>query len=170
MPTAVDYRTLPFSISTIGDSGKYLGRSAYWRLYVIENLVRILVHSVLTAQIGPTWWTNAVDPKTSQKIQAVKEDYSKQPQHSSPGAHNIYYLFLPDLLKIILANSHLFRPLIPDIDQWVVRIESVRLPRNIVGHMNWLNTPDEQLIDALYSDLRTLIRKLSRSGMPISIP
>jgi hypothetical protein len=100
----------------------------------------------------------------------VKEDYAKQPQHSSPGAHNIYYLFLPDLLKIILANSHLFRILIPDIDQWVLRIEDVRLPRNIVGHMNWLNTADEQLINALYSDLRTLIRKLSRSGMSISIP
>lgn len=170
MPTAVDYRTLPFSITAIGDSGKYLGRSAYWRLYVIENLVRVLVHSVLTAQIGPTWWTIAVDPKTNQKIQLVKQDYAKQPHHSSPGTHNIYYLFLPDLHKIILANSHLFRPLIPDIDQWVLRLEDVRLPRNIVGHMNWLNTADEQLIDALYSDLRALIRKLPRSGMSISIP
>ncbi len=170
MLTAVDYRILPFSITAIGDSGKYLGRSAYWRLYVIENLVRVVVHSVLTAQIGPTWWMIAVDPKTSQKIQRVKQDYAEQPYHSSPGTHNIYYLFLPDLHKIILANSHLFRPLIPDIDQWVLRIEDVRLPRNIVGHMNWLNTADEQLIDALYSDLRTLIRKLPRTGISISIP
>ena len=170
MPVAVDYRTLPFNIARIGDSGKYIGRSAYWRLYAIENLMRLLVHSVLSAQISPAWWAVAVDPKTDQKVQWVKRDYAKQPSRSSPGAHDIYYLFLPDLHKIVLANSHLFRPLIPDIDQWVLRMEDIRLPRNIVGHMNWLNTADEQLIDALYSDLRALIRKLSRSGMSISIP
>lgn len=170
MPTAVDYRTLPFSVTAIGDSGKYLGRSAYWRLYVTENLVRVLVHSVLSAQIGPTWWAIAVDPAINQKIERMKRDHSRQPRHSSPGAHNIYYLFLSDMPKIILANSHLFRPIMPDIDQWVLRIEDVRLPRNIVGHMNWLNTLDEQLIDALYSDLRTLIRKLARSGISITIP
>ena len=169
MPVVVDYRTLPFNITSISDSGKYVGRSAYWKLYAIENLIRILVHSVLSAQINPAWWAVAVDPNTDRKVQMVKRDYAKQPLHSSPGAHDIYCLFLPDLRKIMSAHRHLFSPIIPDIDQWILRIEDIRLPRNIVGHMNWLNTADERQIDDTYSDLMALMRRLPRSGITLTI-
>lgn len=170
MPIAVDYRTLPFHITSIGDSGKYIGRSTYWKLYAIENLTRILVHSVLSVQISPAWWAIAIDPDTNRQVQNTKKNYAKQPWHSSPGGHDIYHLFLPDLRKIISIHSHLFRPIIPDIDTWILRIEDIRLPRNIVGHMNWLHVADKRQIDSTYSDMKALIRRLSRSGMVITIP
>ena len=170
MPIAVDYRTLAFNTTLIGDSGKYIGRSAYWKLYAIENLTRILVHSVLSAQISPAWWAVAIDPDTNRQVQKTKKSYAKQPWHSAPGGHDIYYLFLPDLRKIIFTHSHLFRPIIPDIDAWILRIEDIRLPRNIVGHMNWLNVADEHQIDSTYSDMKALIRRLSQSGITLTIP
>ena len=33
------------------------------------------------------------------------------------------------------ANSNQFLPVIPDVDQWITRIEGIRLSRNLVGHM-----------------------------------
>jgi len=165
-----DFRLLPFQIPKVVASGKYIGRTSYWKLYAIENFVRVLVHSVLTVQINIQWWNIAVDYKTDGKVIRVMNDYARQSGHSSPGTHKIYYLFLPDLVKIISTNSNLFRPLIPDIDTWIARLEQIRLPRNMVGHMNWLDVSDETLIETTYNDLKALVKNLSRSGITIDIP
>lgn len=170
MPIPVDYRTIPFHITKVGDCGRYVGRAVYWKLYVLENAIRIIVHSVLSVQLGPGWWAQAVDPDTIRTVNRVKRSYSSQPWHSSPGAHDIYFLFLPDLVKIVTTTSHLFLPIIPDIDQWVVRLEEIRLPRNIVGHMNWLNAADKHLIDTTYAELKALMKRLPSTGVPVLIP
>jgi len=165
-----DFRTLPFETARVADSGRYVGRSTYWKLYVVENLIRVVVHSVLSIQVGPAWWNVAVDSNTNGNVQKVMRNYASQPSRSLPGRHKIYYLYLPDLMKIISTNSHLFRPIIPDIDSWIVRFEQIRLPRNIVGHMNWLNSSDKTLIDEIYTDLKILMRKLLNSGVALDIP
>jgi hypothetical protein len=59
---------------------------------------------------------------------------------------------------------------ISDIDAWIARIEQVRLPRNIVGHMNWPNKVDRQRIDVVYADLHQLVQRLSGSGTNLIIP
>jgi hypothetical protein len=143
MPAAVDYRTLPFHATRVSDSGRYIGNSIYWKLYAIENIVRVIVHSVLTVQIKSNWWSVAVAPELQRTVLRVRKDYSKQPQHTSPGTHDIYYVFLKDLTLIIQTNIHLFRPLIPDIDRWVLLLEELRLPRNVIGHVNWLGAADK---------------------------
>jgi hypothetical protein len=170
VPTIVDYRTLAFTTTRVGDSGRYIGRAAYWKLYVIENVVRIVIHSVLSAQIGANWWTVAVDPDTLRTVQRVRRSYTRRPWHTIPGKHDLYFVFLPDLIKIMQGNSHLFLPTIPDIDQWIVRLEQIRIPRNIVGHMNWLNSIDKSLIDTTYVDFKSLMKRLSASRLTITIP
>lgn len=170
MPTVVDYRTLPFYITKLGDAGRYIGRGSYRKLYVIENALRVVIHSVLSAQIGPSWWDMAVDTPLNQKVQRVKNDYIRNPGHTSPSTHDLYFLFLPDLNYLIRPNSHLFLPIIPDIDQWILRIERIRLPRNIVGHMNWLNKTDTKEIDNTYAEVKILMRALSQSSIEIVIP
>jgi len=87
-----------------------------------------------------------------------------------PGRHDIYYVFLPDLNNIIRANSNLLLPVVPDIDNWMLRIEEIRLPRNIVGHMNFPNKPDRQRIDDIHRKAPYLMRCLRISGMPVQIP
>lgn len=163
MPAA-DFRSQVFDAAKIDSCGKDVGRNVYWKLYAVENLLRVVVHSVLTAQYGANWWTVTVHPDTQAQVARFMSQYAKQPWHSTPGQHEIYYTFLSDLNAIITANSHLFRAVIPDIDQWIARIEQARLPRNIVGHMNWPHTTDRQRIDVLYADLQALVKHLGRSG------
>jgi hypothetical protein len=90
------------------------------------------------------------------KAQRFRSTYTSSPWRSSPGKHDIYFIDLADLNEIIRANSNLFLPLIPDVDQWMARIEQIRLPRNVVAHMNWPNQTDRQRIDVFYNDVRSL--------------
>ncbi len=170
MPQVSDFRQFSFDVQRIQASGKHVGRNVYWKLYTIENLVRVFINSVLSIQISPRWWSTAVDPTIAGKATHVKSQYSSRPWHSQPGSHDIYFVFLPDLNEIIRANSHLFLPIVPDVDQWIARLEQVRIPRNIVGQMNWPSAIDQKRIDVLHSDLVSLITYLSGSGLLIAIP
>lgn len=170
MPAVADFRGHAFDAAKIDSCGKDVGRKLYWKFYAVENVIRVVVHSVLTAQVGPNWWTVAVDPDTQKQVARFRAQYATQPWHSTPGRHEIYYTFLSDLSEIIRANSHLFRPLIADIDAWIARIEQVRLPRNIVGHMNWLSTTDRKRIDVFYDDLQQLVKQLTGAGFSFLVP
>jgi hypothetical protein len=168
---AADFRTLPFDANKVDASGKNVGGKVYWKLYAIENLIRIVVHSVLTAQLGPNWWTIAADPKTQQDIADLKRSYGKKPWYSTPGKHEVYYLLLSQLTKILTTNSNQFKPHIPDIDQWTARLEQIRLPRNIVGHMNWLSDIDRGRIDVCHADVQQLVTHLAKNPqLTLTIP
>src|SRR5437773_11020828 len=119
MAKTVDFRSHAFAAARVDSAGKDVGRKVYWRLYAIENLIRIVIHSVLTAQIGPNWWAIAAAPDIQGRVKGSKDQYAKAPWYSTPGRHEVYYTHLSDLNKILIANSHLFKPKIPDIDQWV---------------------------------------------------
>ncbi len=169
MPAVRDYRLASFDMVRVRACGQNIGRTVYWKLYAIENVMRIIIHSVLSAQIGPNWWPMAVDITLQGKATRFKANYDAQPWHSSPGNHDIYYLDLADLNEIVRANSNLFLPLIPEIDQWVARIEQVRLPRNVVAHMNWPHQTDRSRIEVVYADIQTLVTQLS-AALSLSIP
>jgi hypothetical protein len=165
-----DFRDSTFSRPRVEVCGRYLGHNSYWKLYAIENYLRVIMHSVLIAQIPAPWWDNAVDKKLKEKVAFVKNRYAIKPTHTSPGKHDIYYAFLPDLNKIILANSNLFRSSIPDIDTWIPKIEDIWIPRNLVGHMNYPNVADRKRIDKLYYELSKLMEHLENSILDIKIP
>lgn len=170
MPTVADFRTSAFDQLKVEASGKNIGSNVYWKLFAIENLVRVLVHSVLSDQVGPTWWNLVVDPAFQRKVSGRIRSYAARPWHTTPGNHDIYYTYLSDLNKIIGSSSHLFEFHIPDIDQWVARIEQVRTPRNVVGHMNWPNVVDRRRIDVFHSDIKALLDGLSKKGLKLVNP
>src|SRR6267378_4949331 len=116
MPAATDFRGHAFDKVRVDAAGRNVGTRVYWKLYAIENLVRVVVHSVLTAQVNAAWWNTSVDPVLRKNVEGVMKGYAHRPWHSTPGKHEIYYTFMPDLVKIIAANSNLFRPIIKDID------------------------------------------------------
>lgn len=170
MPTVNDFRGYAFDPGRVDAAGKNIAQNVYWKLYAIENLVRVVTHTVLITQVGANWWAVSVAPDIRSGVTRRRSDYATQPWHSTPGKHDVYYAFLSDLSKIIAANSHLFKPLIPDIDQWIARIEQVRLPRNIVGHMNWPHKTDRKRIDVVHADLQQLVQQLTASGTALTIP
>jgi hypothetical protein len=164
MAAISDFRRYSFDPKRIEASGKTIGKNLYWKLYVIENTCRILVHSVLKVQLAPDWWPVAADAQETQGAARRKTDYLALPWHSKPGDHDVYYVFLTDLKEIIKRHRALFEPLIPDIDVWIGRLAEIRLPRNIVGHMNWLSKRDAKRIDSFYDDLLQMVESVVKGG------
>jgi hypothetical protein len=169
MQTVKDFRFLPFDSIKIGKCGKYVGRQTYWKLYAIENIFRIIIHSVLSVQSPPPWWDVAVDRDIRRKAERFQGHYLKKSWHGKPGTHAIYYIDLKDLGEIFRANAHLFYPVIPELDKWILGIEDIRLPRNVVAHMNFPNKTDEKRIDVFYEDCLSLINQV-KTKLNLSIP
>ena len=164
MTTAKDFRAATaFDAKAVDRSGKDVAKRTYWKLYSIENAVRVLIHSLLNAQIGAQWWASAVDKKLQNKAEGFRKKYTARPWHTPPGTHDIYYIDLADLNEIIRANSNLFLPVVADIDQWMAKLEQIRLPRNVVAHMNWPSDTDRKRIDVLYDDVQTLLQAVSKT-------
>jgi hypothetical protein len=170
MPAPRDFRKFSFSQVRVERCGKYIGRYNYWKLYAIENILRVILNSVLSRQIGPNWWTVAVDPDVQRKATNVRAAYARKAWHTVAGGHDIYYVFLSDISKIIRANSHLLAPVIPTINTWITKIDDIRIPRNLVGHMNFPNVADRQRIDALHRDMSSLIAQVQWYGLAVHIP
>lgn len=172
MPYGTDFRLKSlFSVAAVGSSGRSIGRRVYWKLYAVENIYRIVIHSILSAQIGFNWWDLAVDQNIQAKVRGFRRRHSTRPWHSTPGTHDIYYTDLFELNEIARANAHLFVYLMPDIDQWLAKIESVRIPRNVVAHMNFPNSIDTKRIDVVCEDFKNLISSSSfATGISLQIP
>lgn len=167
---SADFRAFAFDVKKVVSSAKVVGRGPYWRLYAAENLLRVIAHSILSVQIGTDWWTKAVDPTMQKETQDLASRYASRPWHTNPGAHHLYYTTLYQLAEILRVNSHILLPAIPDIDQWLVKIETIRLPRNVVGHMNFPTDTDRKRIDVLYEDVKALVDKLAADGIALIIP
>ena len=162
MPSTVtDFRNHPFDTNRVKAAARDMGSNVYPRLYAIENLFRVIVHSVLTVQIGTNWWTVAVNPALQKDVSKRMKIYPSQPWRSTPGKHEVYYVYLLELTKILTTNSRQFVPHIPDVANWTARLEEIRVPRNIVGHVNWLNDIDRRRIDAYLADVEKLVAKLA---------
>lgn len=161
MPRIKDFRSVPLNIANISTAGAYIGKQSYSKLYLIENIFRIIIHSVLSIQAPGNWWNIAVDATIQGKATRFKQQYISKVWHGNPGIHDIYYIDLKDLNEIIRANRNLFDPIIPDLDKWIVNIEDIRIPRNIISHMNFPNETDQMRIDVFFNDCKQLLNSLS---------
>ncbi len=165
-----DFRDLGYSLSNVKDSGRFLGRNFYWKFYALENLVRILIYTVLTEQLGRKWWTKVTNPDIEGKLKSVLRGRIKRPFHSAAGSHRLYNIFLPDLIHIVRTTADQFRPLYNDVDAWVIRLEAIHQPRNLASHMNWLNTKDRRLVDLAYKKTLEAVAVIGNSGIQIKLP
>ncbi len=168
MPIA-DFRQYTFNSSNIDSCGRYVGHQTYWKLYAIENLLRIVIHSVLSVQIPAGWWKFAVDGDIQREADRRRKNYLKKPGHNPLGSHDIYYAGLRDMNEILRANANLFYPVIPEMDEWLVAVEELRLNRNVVAHMNFPSRKEMKQIDKLYEDCRKLIEQI-KTRVDLKVP
>jgi len=170
MPVVRDFRAYSFQSARIDRCGRHIGSKVYSKLYVIENTIRIVIHSVLSANINANWWGVAVDKPVRDNAQRFRRRYIAKPQNASPGVHDIHLIFLSDLIEILRAHRHLFVLVVPDIDQWIAALEAILVPRNLVGHMNFPNTFDRNAIDGPYAKLPSLLGHLAAKKVPVQMP
>ena len=170
MPPVRDFKKYVFLPLRVDRCGRNVGSKAYWKLYSIENTVRVIVNSVLSKQISQQWWATAVNPTVVKEAQKRRARYTAKPKHANPGPHDIYLIGLFDLTEILRVNSHLFVPIIPETDQFLVILESMRMSRNIIGHMNFPNVYDRNAIDTAYKQLPTILDRLKAGNVPIAVP
>jgi len=104
------------------------------------------------------------------KAAKFRASYSAKPKNASPGTSDIHLVFLSDLTEILRANSNLFLPVVPDTNQWISTLEAIRVPRNLVGHMNFPNTFDKNAIDSAYLQLPSLLGHLATRSVPVLVP
>jgi hypothetical protein len=122
MAPITDFRISSYNPKAIDNCGRFIGHQSYWKLYAIENLFRIIVHSILSVQISYVWWEVAVDGPTRTKAEYRQSLYSRKSPNDKIGRHGIYYLDLRDLNEIIRANANLIDPVVPDLDSWILRV------------------------------------------------
>jgi hypothetical protein len=165
-----DFRLCRPSKIRIRECGVYLGEALYPRLYFTENATRIIVHSVLTVQLPPPWPAIAIDADTAREILRVRASYLANPRNASAGSHDVYFLFLPKLSRIVRTNIGHFQQVIPTAQAWVAALDNVRLPRNLVGHMNWPKSFDRAAIIRASEETRKAFKALEGSRIPVLIP
>src|ERR1035441_6372872 len=107
MPAVRDFKNYSYSAVRLSRSGKKIGKDLYWKLYAIENTLRIVIHSVLSVQLGPQWWAVVVNQRMATNVQRFRASYAASPKHATPGVHDIYMIFLSDLAEILRAQSNL---------------------------------------------------------------
>lgn len=165
MPRIIDFRKKSqFGIEDVCECGLFLGKTTYWKLYTIENFYRIIINSILSAQLNTNWWPLVVNSDIHNRAEGSRRNYIARPWHGVPGKHLIYFTNLYDLNEIARVSSDLFTLTIPEIDQWIFRIEMLRLPRNVVAHMNFPIRSERQRIDVFYNDFKALIEDIKRKA------
>lgn len=154
-----DFRYKPFSdVSIIIDSGKYAGNRFYYKLFVIENLIRIIINTIMINDYPlRDWWAHAVDG-------GIKKSWHRRSRH-----HGIYHVFLKDLNTIIINNRIFIETYISDLDDLILTIENFNDTRRKIAHTKYLNTVDLNQLDKLYNLTKRLTIELS-SHLTIVIP
>lgn len=170
MTLAGDYRdAASLDRALLSSSGRFLGKRLYWKLYFIENALRVVINSVLSLQFKTRDWIPSVTTKKERK--RIEEQKRRSTgRHNVPGKHDVYYLYLSQLTKIISFNSHQFDPVVPDIDNWVVKLEHLAISRNLIAHANWPNTYDLTIIEETHRDMVALLDYLKSKGVILTIP
>jgi len=96
MPGTNDFRGYVFDPARVDAAGKNVGQRVYWKLYAIENLVRVMAHSILTAQVGVNWWAVAVDPGIQAGVQRRRADEPAVAQHAWEARYLLRVSFGPE--------------------------------------------------------------------------
>lgn len=157
-----------FTQPRVSQSGKIIGSRVYWKLYAVENLLRVLIDSILSINSPePNLWEGNVILRNDQleRIEKEKEKQRALKWKSTRGEHPLYYLSLKELGKIIRDTEvSLVPPLAPDDREALIQdIEKIVHSRNVVAHMNFPSKDDESIINNLYRKIVSLIRRLEDS-------
>ena len=132
----------------------------YPDLYVLENLVRYVVMSVLENKHDSDWWNNreVVSGKIAEKVEERKHFERENRWVAKRGTHEIFYTDLRDLRKIIATNSKDFKKIFANLEI-EAELRKLEPSRNIIAHNNPLPPKEFDRIRLCCDDLDKQLRE-----------
>jgi hypothetical protein len=131
----------------------------YPDIYVLENLVRHVVKTVLEDKYGNDWWTNrnVVSGKIAGKVEERMSFEGKNRWVAKRGIHEIFYTLFGDLSHIIASNPREFRAIFANMEI-EAELRKLEPSRNIIAHNNPLPPKEINRIKTCLDDLREQLR------------
>jgi hypothetical protein len=175
MASIKDFRLYSeFTQPRVRQSGRSVGNRIYWKLYAIENFLRVIINSILSVGYSqPEWWNYVLSPNKLKDVDYRRNQHVNLTWNSTRGKHVLYYLNLVDLGEIIRTTQPYLIPLISEleIDNLILAIASINQPRNVVAHMSFPTEDDQKRINELYTQATSLIRRLEKeSKIELKVP
>ncbi len=136
----------------------------YPMLYGLENSIRELINRVMSDRFGKDWWDTEL---TTRKLRDVhdtaagrmKTETTKLSWHQRRGSHPIDYVQFDDLETILRGKKALFHPdIIPDWEWLLHLFREVRPSRNVVCHMNPLDSHNSGDVASWYRKWANVVR------------
>lgn len=151
----VDISGLP---ANLVDEAKRMAE-IYPDLYVLENLVRYVVMSVLESKYGSDWWTNrnVVSGKIAEKVEERKHFERENRWVAKRRTHEIFYTDLRNLSKIITTNSRDFQKIFANLEI-EAELRKLEPSRNIIAHNNPLPLKEFDRIKMCLDDLKKQLK------------
>jgi hypothetical protein len=147
--------SLPSSL--VNDANKMA--DIYPDLYLLENLVRHVIMTILSKKYGNDWWNNRsiISKKIADKVEDRKHFEGENRWVAKRGVHEIFYTDFADLSRIIAANPAEFRKVFADME---IEAELRKLEplRNIIAHNNPLRPKDIKRVQLCLNDLQEQLK------------
>lgn len=125
---------------------------AYLAFFCLENAIRELVNERLLESHGNQWWDTCIPTKVQGKVNDRREKEGNNRWHVQRGANEIFYTDFGDLFTIIQNNWSDFEDLFPD-QHWIAnRLTDLESSRNVIAHMNVLDTREIDRIKMYLED------------------
>ena len=131
----------------------------YPDIYVLENLVRHVMMTVLENKYSNEWWKNrnVVSGSIAEKVQERMSFEGKNRWVAKRGTHEIFYTMFGELSRIIASNPKEFKPIFADME---IEAELRKLEplRNIIAHHNPLPPKEINRIKMCLDDLQRQLK------------
>jgi hypothetical protein len=129
--------------------------NVYPDIYVLENILRYVVMTVLEEKHGKQWWIepNVVSNRVKESVEGRKQLELANRWVSKRGAHEIFYTNFNDLSKIIHSNPNYFKQVFADLPI-EAEIKKLEKSRNIIAHNNPLPEKEVKRIEICLDDLK----------------
>lgn len=131
----------------------------YPDIYVLENLVRHVVKTVLEERYGSDWWKNhnVISSKIAGKVEERMIFEGKNRWVAKRGTHEIFYTNFGDLSRIIASNPTEFREIFANMEI-EAELRKLEPSRNIIAHNNPLPPKEINRIKTCLDDLQEQLK------------
>jgi len=127
----------------------------YPYFYILENSIRNLMMIVMEKKYGINWWEDEIEKNSNfiqlcQELNGRKETEKEFRWHGTRKAHEIFYVDINDLRKIIKdywpSSKANFKSILKRIS-WVDNmLQTINMSRRIIAHNNPLSQRDFQRV------------------------